>query len=225
MSEEGSSPIHRGDGQWTDADLLVQGLFAQHAESRSLDYKSAIVFDLGALDGAKALKHIVAMGNSRDGGYLLIGVNDQTHNPEPLDQAQLDTWDQTRVVQALARHSAPPPVIEIHRGRLESGETLVAIRVQEFGDQPTVCTRDLRVGDVVVMREGALYIRTDAAQSKQITSEPELRELLGRAYIRRADRLLYDVKALIDAHVPSEPPTDVATFRDRVIADFDEMKL
>lgn len=116
MNEDVSPAVYGGEGQWTDADLLVQRLFAQHAESRSLDYKGAIAFDLGALDGAKTLKHIVAMGNSRDGGYLLIGVNNQAHNPEPLDQAQLDTWDQTRVVQALARHSAPPPVIEIHRG-------------------------------------------------------------------------------------------------------------
>jgi hypothetical protein len=36
-----------------------------------------------------------------------------------------------------------------------------------------------------------------------------MRELLGRAYVKKADRLLMEIKALIDAHWPAAtvPPT------------------
>ena len=45
-----------------------------------------------------------------------------------------------------------------------------------------------------ITREGALYIRTEETRTREVSTEAQMRELLGRAYVKRAERLLYEIK-------------------------------
>lgn len=102
---------------------------------------------------------------------------------------------------------------------------MVAVRVAPFVEQPLVCTKSVRDdAGTPIVREGAIYIRTSGTETKEIATEAEMRELLDRAYIKKADQLLHKIKALIDAHWPglaAEPPQEMLA---RMDEDLDAVK-
>lgn len=186
----------------TDADQLVRDLLAQGSESQ-VDYKSAMLAPTDRRDRAKLAKHVIGLSNRKDGGYLLIGVEDGTHKPLGLTPDDIATWDAAKLNAALARYAAPPPIVQVIRGSLPDGTALLALRVVPFEEQPLVWTTS--VPDAkgnTILRAGALYIRTAGTETREVSTEGEMREFLGRAYVKKADRLLFEIKALIDAHWP-----------------------
>jgi hypothetical protein len=189
----------------TDADQLVRDLLAQGSESQ-VDYKTAMSAPTDQRDRAKLAKHVIGLSNRKDGGYLLIGVEDGTHKPLGLSDDQVATWDAAKLNAALAPYAAPPPVVQVIRGSLPDGTVLLALHVVPFEEQPLVCLRPVDDRGKAILREGALYIRTTGTETREVSSEAEMRELLSRAYVKKADRLLFEIKALIDAHWPGTPP-------------------
>ncbi len=183
------------------ADELVRELLARGSESR-VDYKAPMSLPTDAHARAKLAKHVIGLSNRKDGGDLLIGVDDATYSPIGLTEAEAKTWDAAKVTSSLSSYSAPPPVVQVVRGILSDGKVLVAIHVVPFAEQPLVCTKSVKENDKWVVRSGALYIRTEGTETKEITTEAEMRELLDRAYIKKSERLLHQIKELIDAHWP-----------------------
>jgi predicted HTH transcriptional regulator len=183
------------------ANELVAELLARGSESR-VDYKAPMSLPKDPHGRAKLAKHVIGLSNRKDGGDLLIGVDDTTYSPIGLTQAEASTWDAARVTSSLSSYSAPPPVVQIVRGTLPEGKLLVAVHVVPFAEQPLVCIKSLKENDKWVIRSGALYIRAEGTETKEITTESEMRELLDRAYIKKSERLLHQIKELIDAHWP-----------------------
>ena len=174
----------------TDADQLVRDLLAQGSESR-VDYKSAKPAPEDRRPRADFAKHVIGLSNRKDGGYLLIGVQDNTLVPVGLTEAQVASWDAARVNSWLASFAAPAPVVQVIRGSLEDGKVLIALRVPPFDEQPLVCTKTVNdTENKPITREGALYIRTEETRTREVSTEAQMRELLGRAYVKRAERLL-----------------------------------
>jgi predicted HTH transcriptional regulator len=99
----------------TDADQLVRDLLAQGSESR-VDYKSAKPAPRDARQRAELAKHVIGLSNRKDGGYLLIGVEDSTLVPVGLNEAQVASWDAAGVNSWLAPFAAPAPVVQVFRG-------------------------------------------------------------------------------------------------------------
>lgn len=187
----------------TDADYLVRELLAQGSESR-VDYKSARPAPSEPRPRAELAKHVIGLSNRKDGGYLLIGVEDSTLVPTGLGDAEVASWDAARIHPWLATFAAPAPVVQVIRGSLEDGKVLVALRVLPFDEQPLVCTKTvLDTRNRPITREGSIYIRNEVTQTREVSTEAEMRELLGRAYVKRGERLLQEIKALMDVHWPS----------------------
>jgi hypothetical protein len=89
----------------TDADHLVRDLLAGGSESR-LDYKSARWAPPEVRQRASLAKHVIGLSNRKDGGYLLIGVQDSTllviacpgiPRPPRTPRPPADTQDQPRL--------------------------------------------------------------------------------------------------------------------------------
>lgn len=146
------------------ADQLVGDLVAQGSESLA-DYQAAIAFPADRIEKARLARHIIGCCNRKDGGYLLIGVEDRTFEPIGLTVEQLATWDAAAVNAAIARFASPPPVVTVSAGHLEDGEALVAVHAAPLTTQPLVCVESVR-GETerdpqakVILRQGALYIR------------------------------------------------------------------
>jgi predicted HTH transcriptional regulator len=162
---------------------------------------------------AKVTRAAISMGNLRDGGVVLVGLedNDLAAMLPGLDADDLATWMAfDDVSQRMAEFADPP--LKLHIEALElSTETVVAvIEVAEFADLPHVCSGDY--GDV--MRRGALYVRTrKMPQTADLASSAEMRDLLDlatqkalRAYVETAERAGVRIQA-------GEPrPTDDELF-------------
>lgn len=211
------------EDSFTDADQLVRDLLAQGSELH-VDYKSARAAPSDKRGWAKLAKHVVGFSNRKDGGYLLIGVEDGTLRPIGLSPKQVASWDAARVNAALAPYAAPRPVVQVFHGSLEDGTVLVALHVVPFAEQPLVCTTSINDEQgKPILRAGAIYIRTEGTETKEVSTEGEMRELLARAYVKKADRLLMEIKALIDAHWPGTAPLPVAALFSAIEQDLTEM--
>lgn len=208
----------------TEADQLVSELLAQGSESH-VDYKSARPAPGDARGWARLAKHVIGLSNRKDGGYLLIGVEDSTLGPVGLTEDQVASWDAARVNVGLGAYAAPAPVVQVIRGSLEDGKVLLALRIPTFDEQPLVCTKTVTdTQGRPITREGALYIRTEGTQTREVSTEAEMRELLGRAYVKRAERLLYEIKALIDVHWPGSGLPAVPGLVSLIEQDLEEMR-
>ena len=208
----------------SSADQLVRDLLAQGSESQ-VDYKAAVSAPTDKRERAKLAKHVIGLSNRKDGGYLLIGVEDVTHKALGLAPEQVATWDAAKLNAALARYAAPPPVVQVFRGSLADGTVLLAVRVVPFEEQPLVCTTSVADDkDNVVLRRGALYIHTVGTETREVSTEGEMRDLLSRAYVKKADRLLFDIKALIDAHWPGGAASAALDLLSAIDQDLTEMK-
>jgi predicted HTH transcriptional regulator len=211
------------DESFTDADQLVRDLLAQGSELH-VDYKSARAAPSNQRAWAMLAKHVIGFSNHKDGGYLLIGVEDGTLRPVGLSAEQVGSWDPAKVNLALAPYAAPRPVVQVVRGSLEDGAVLIALRIVPFEEQPLVCVKS--IGDErgkPILRTGAIYIRTEGTETREVATEAEMRELLGRAYVKKADRLLMEIKALIDAHWPGTAPLPAAALFSAIDQDLTEM--
>jgi len=110
------------------------------------------------------------------------------------------------------------------RGSLEDGTVLVALRIVPFDEQPLVCAKTISDEQgKPLLRAGAIYIRTEGTETREVATEAEMRELLGRAYVKKADRLLMEIKALIDAHWPGTAPLPAAALFSAIEQDLTEM--
>lgn len=210
-------------------DELVSELLAQAGEGNTVDYKAAMPWPpKGTDERARLIRHMIGFGNARDGGYLLIGVDDETKRPTGLTDEQAKSWDPSNVAEALTQFSAPPPRLKICQGRAPTNELLVALHIAEFAELPTVCIQDHvskspSSPDRMVLRRGALYIR-DGASTREVDSEPLMRELLRRAYVKTAQALLQQIKELIDAHWPGAAPSDEAEYQQEIDSALNEIR-
>src|SRR5260370_37155954 len=99
----------------------------------------------------------------------------------------VETFDQSKIHEALASHASPVPTFELHKVN-RNGTLFVLIRVHEFAELPAICTKDVQVAKdprdphmELVLRHDAIYSRTAGAQPIESRDEGAMRELLERA--------------------------------------------
>ena len=160
-------------------------------ETRSFEVKGP-----GPLDTAhtaKVARAAMAMGNLRDGGYVCIGIDNNTvaDMARGLDDGQFAAWsDYDNVSDALAKYCDPPVTFELQPFELTNGSRVVVLEVAEFEHIPHVCKKDYERD----LQKGFTYVRPRGKpQSVAVPSAVEMRELLDiaidkgvREFIRRA---------------------------------------
>jgi hypothetical protein len=153
--------------------------------------------------GSRADKHFLAkvvraglsMGNLRDGGHVVIGIEDT--DPAALlpglSDEDLASWlAYDEVARAMANYADPPLQFEIAQVELASGATVAVIEVFEFADIPHLCARSYDS----VLREGALYVRPRRMpETSEVASSVEMRDVIElatekrlRSYVETAER-------------------------------------
>jgi len=156
-------------------------------EGRVLEYKGSSPFDNIR---HKIIRTALAMANCRDGGTIVVGVQEQSPGvfvPEGLTQADLETYDPDRIQEAINRHADPYVHVEAHRVE-NDGRNFVAIVIYEFDEVPVVCKKD-----GTELRHGAVYTRSyRIPETCEVRSQTEMREILElavdkgvRGFIRR----------------------------------------
>jgi hypothetical protein len=137
------------------------------------------------------VKDILAFSNTRDGGVILIGVNDKSGALEGLSEEQYATFDQTKFYDFVQKYTDPRHTANVHRIAIDE-KRVVVIDVPEFADVPILCARDANSSvnpSKLIRRRAALYKRTEKATSEVIEDGDAMRELLNRGLLRRQDDL------------------------------------
>jgi hypothetical protein len=144
---------------------------------------------------AKVTRAALSMGNLRDGGHVIIGIEDgdpaaMLPGLEPDDLASWLAYDD--VARKLAVYADPPLRFDIAAVPLPSGVTVALIEVFEFADIPHLCAK----AHTDVLRKGALYVRPrKVPETSEVASSVEMRDVIQlatekalRSYIETAER-------------------------------------
>lgn len=144
---------------------------------------------------AKVTRAALGLGNLRDGGHLILGIDDADPAAKGpgLDAYDLASWlAYDDVARKLATYADPPLRFAVAERVLSSGATVAVLQVFEFDDIPHLCAKDHPAG----LRKGALYVRPrKVPETSEIASSVEMREILDlatekalRAFVERAQR-------------------------------------
>ena len=106
--------------------MNIEALF--RGESNNIEYKSAL-----PEQSEKYIKSIIAFANTQ-GGQLLIGVEDKTHNVVGVEEEFLfETMD--RIANAISDSCCPQIVPDIHPQTVD-GKTIIVIAVAPGVNRP-----------------------------------------------------------------------------------------
>jgi predicted HTH transcriptional regulator len=172
---------------------------------------------------AKVIRAVIGMANRRDGGVVIIGVDDETLEPVGLEEEQADTWGYDVLATAVNEYASPSVSFDFER-KLYEGRTFVIIEVHEFAEIPILCGKDYGStnvkGAVQILRRGACYVRSrHKPETSEIPSEEEMRALLELAIDKGVRKFLERAQKMGLFHPiqpPPIPPDDQERFDDQI---------
>ena len=153
---------------------------------------------------ARFVKAVLGVSNRRDGGRVIIGVEDQGNMLDPvgLSEADLTTWNYDDVADRLARYADPSVTFDLEV-REYNGHKFVVIQVDEFTDVPVLCKSAFDD----VLRDGACYVRTRRKpETTEIPAQADMRDLLDLAIEKRVRRFLSQAQRAGLAIIPAGAP-------------------
>jgi hypothetical protein len=143
---------------------------------------------------AKVTRAVLAMANRRNGGLVVIGVEEEGDHQLGWTGTSAEdaaTWVPDHLADKVAPYADPSVSLELSRVEWE-GKTYVVVEVAEFDTVPVVCKRD-----GPGLRQGAIYVRPRRKpESVEIPTAADARDLLElaaekltRQFLATADRV------------------------------------
>jgi hypothetical protein len=131
-------------------------------------------------------RDILAMSNVRDGGVVLIGVEDRTFDRVGVDEATRDTYNVDIMRDQMAQYADPHVQFSASYPIDRQGLQYVAIQVASFIDTPVICRRDTEE-----LRTGAIYYRSTnrRVESAIVNNSYDMRDIITVAAMRTRQRL------------------------------------
>ena len=198
-------------------------------ESGSIDAKGPMTWD-GGEQSASLAKDIAAFSNSTDGGVIVIGKKENspgTFEYIGLTEDQASSFETTEVAKWVNNRFSPPIVLACHRHERE-GKAYVVITVQEFHEIPAFCIKsfpDPSNPKKLLLREGAIYIRNQNAESKPVGTVEEWRALIGLATKKRGNEFLSMFNAMLKGKPLREQSSDEEQFSKELSRVWDDLGL
>lgn len=155
---------------------------------------------------ARVVRAVLGMSNRRDGGVVIIGVEDQTLNPTGLNEDQLATWRKyDDIADSINSYASPSVQIELSQVKYND-KTFIVLHISEFADLPILCKKQYdknshqnkdeksKTGqqkEDPILRKGACYVRSrHKPETSEIPSEEAMRELLNLAIEKGVQRFV-----------------------------------
>jgi predicted HTH transcriptional regulator len=137
-------------------------------------------------DAAKLARHILAMSNLADGGFIVVGVEDGTFARLGLNEDLAGTYDEEVMRDQMAKFADPHVTFAVERVADANGVSFLVIHVASFDEVPVVC----RI-DSTDTTAGAVYYRSSRRrpESAQINNSYDMRDVLTLAAVRMRQRL------------------------------------
>jgi hypothetical protein len=152
----------------------------------------------------RIIKTILCFANRRDGGRIIIGVDESNHTIG-MNDADFESFDATAINELLEKFADPPHTVKVSKpiltGVVDSSlqeKKIVVIDVLEFDNVPIVCKKDYgSPPEKNILVEGMLYYRSDKANVENKVDPIALREVLNRATIKNGEKLLSQIVDLL----------------------------
>jgi predicted HTH transcriptional regulator len=166
----------------------------------------------------EVVRAILGMANRRNGGLVVIGVDDNGAGIG-LTQQQLVSWTRAdEVRQAVAPYADPYVYLDVESKTVEGGalqgRSFAILHVQEFEEVPVLCARagrDANGNDV--LQSGACYVRpSHMPATTNVAEQSQLRELLDLAIEKGVRKFLRRAQAAGLAIEAAVPQTDDQLF-------------
>lgn len=157
----------------------IRALIAFGREQSGVEFKSAGDRADPALRG-KVIRGMLAMANRRDGGTVIVGVREDPAGLalDGLDATQLASWKHDSLADTVAEYADPRVAFDSYAVTVDAN-TLFVIEVREFADVPVICKRTMQEGKTLLLRDGAMYVRSNRKpESREVANYDEMRELL-----------------------------------------------
>jgi len=162
----------------------------------------------------KVVRAVMSMANRRDGGYVIVGVEDEDGMPVPkgLTDEDLSTWIYDDVADSLSEYVDPNVSFDLKVIEYE-GKQFVVLIVHEFEDLPILCKKDYSD----VLRAGACYVRTRRKpETVEIPSQVDMRDLLDLAVEKGVRRFVARARTVGLSLTGPLPPTDADLFNKQI---------
>lgn len=160
------------------SDLLDQ-LIEAGRESARLEYKDSWPWTEQKFK-EMLTRSILAMANMKDGGHIIIGVEQGRDAPNPggVRAEHLATYNEEAIKDFVGNYADPYVdfSIDIVTAR---DRRFVLITVREFEEIPVICKKDGRT-EQGALKIGAVYVRTRDRRpsSVPVQNQAQIRELL-----------------------------------------------
>jgi predicted HTH transcriptional regulator len=195
----------------TDDD--IKRLIELRSEGPNLDYKAGFAWTKDSRDKKYELvRDLIALANTKDGGRVIFGVRDGDCELVGVATDVYESVDASSVVQMLHDNAAPQVRCSIYKREI-NGKKVIVFDVAEFDETPIICTNGIVSADGskrVILRQAAVYVRTVAATTEEVSSPDDMRKLIARAVTRKADELLKAMRELLVGR-PVGVASDAAT--------------
>ncbi|MGC9599550.1 MAG: ATP-binding protein [Minisyncoccia bacterium] len=150
-------------------------------ETQTLDIKAACDWNADTM-----AKDILAMTNVRDGGYIIIGVEDGTFARQGINAMQRATYAIETMRDQLRAFADPHVTFTVEFPRDSTGLEYAVLRVMPFEEIPVICATD-RAG----LRRGVVYYRNSNArvESAAVSNSYDMHDIILTATVKMMRRL------------------------------------
>jgi predicted HTH transcriptional regulator len=150
-------------------------------EERNLEYKGPMSWKEKDVR-IEITRSILGMANLRDGGSVVIGVENETFTPVGMQLNQPQSFTQDKV-DDFVRNYADPFVETKVTQVSHDGKDFIVIQIREFELLPVICKKDGKLKNGTLrLRRGAIYTRSRGkSETIEVPSQTEMREVIDLA--------------------------------------------
>ena len=194
-------------------DLILHG-----REERNLEYKGPMSWKQRDVK-VEITRCILGMANIRDGGFIVIGVEQQGNSfvPVGMPPEQMQSFTQDKVDDYVKNY--PDPFVETEITQVPyANDHFVVIQIREFEELPVICRKaGKRTDGTQRLRQGAIYIRPRGkAETAEISTQVEMREIVELAADKSLRRLIERMGRAGIKITFEEVPSDAEQFNEQL---------
>ena len=161
-------------------------------ESRNIEFKSPFSWtdDNSVWLREKVIKTILGLANTPDGGYVIVGIEEDEHRRpvfSGLDEDQINSFSYDGVKGNVDGFSSTNPNFDISLATYQNKKFIV-LKVEEFDDIPIICKNNSRTEQL--LKKGVVYCRSRSGPPQTVpVTETEMREIIQKAVDKQQELL------------------------------------